>query len=102
MQQDSLVDVDHDTIFHELIYKLKSFTIHPKAIWKQVWDVMILLFVIFSSVQIPLLLAFPDIEPLAPAIQVTLDILFIIDFGMCFRTGFVRPDNEVELEQREV
>ena len=97
-----LTEIKHASIFHQIAHTVRTFTIHPKAVGKQMWDVMILLFVIFSSVQIPLLLAFPDIDPLSPAVQVTLDVLFIIDFGMCFRTGYVRPDNEVELDQREI
>ena len=32
-------------------------------------------------------------------VQITIDIVFLVDFGLSFRTGFVRPDNEVELNQ---
>ena len=97
-----VLHIAHRSFFANLLFYFKTFTIHPKARWKQGWDAMILLFVIFSSVQIPLLLAFPDINPLSPTVQAALDILFIIDFGMCFRTGFVRPDNEIELSHREI
>ena len=85
-----------------LLFRLKTFTVHPKRVWKQVWDIVILLFVVFSSIQIPMLLAFPDMEPLADWVQIALDVIFILDFGLCFRTGFVRADNEIELDQSEI
>ena len=81
--------------------KLRTFTIHPQRTWKQIWDIFILLLVVFSAVHIPLLLAFPDLPDIG-AYQITIDVLFIIDFFLCFRTGFVRPDNEIELEQGKI
>jgi len=84
------------------ISMLKKIVIHPKSVWKQVWDITILLLVVFSSVQIPLLLAFPDMKPLEQVMQVSIDVIFIIDFGFCFRTGFLRPDNEVEMNQVKI
>lgn len=81
---------------------IKTIVIHPKSTWKQVWDIAILLLVVFSSVQIPLLLAFPDMPPLQQFVQITFDVIFLIDFAFCFRTGFIRPDNEVELDQGKI
>ena len=66
---------------------IKTFNIRPRSTWKQIWDIAILLLVVFSSVQIPLLLAFPDMTPLDQALQITLDAIFIVDFGFCFKTG---------------
>lgn len=66
---------------------IKTFNIRPRSTWKQIWDIAILLLVVFSSVQIPLLLAFPDMPPLDQALQITLDAIFIVDFGFCFKTG---------------
>jgi hypothetical protein len=74
-----------------------SFTIHPKSTWKQIWDISILLLVVFSAVYIPLTLAFPDMQELSGPLQASFDFLFLIDFAMCFRTGYIRPDNEVEM-----
>ena len=42
-------------------------------------------------------LAFPDMQELPGPLQATFDFLFLIDFAMCFRTGYIRPDNEVEM-----
>lgn len=85
----------------KLLERIKTFTIHPQRTWKKVWDIFILLLVVFSAVHIPLLLAFPDLPDIGPY-QITIDVLFIIDFFLCFRTGFVRPDNEIELEQGKI
>lgn len=41
---------------------LPKITIHPKSTWKQVWDIMILLLVVFSACYIPLMLAFPNMK----------------------------------------
>ena len=90
-----------DSGSRKLIERLKTFTIHPQRTWKQIWDIFILLLVVFSAVHIPLLLAFPDLPDIG-AYQITIDVLFIIDFFLCFRTGFVRPDNEIELEQGKI
>ena len=80
---------------------IRTFTIHPNRKWKQFWDVCILLLVVFSAVHIPLLLAFPDLPDIG-VWQIIVDVLFIVDFFLCFRTGFVRPDNEIELEQGKI
>ena len=81
--------------------KIRSIVIHPNRKWKQVWDIAILILVVFSAVHIPLLLAFPDL-PDVGVWQVIIDVLFILDFFLCFRTGFVRPDNEIELDQGKI
>jgi hypothetical protein len=81
---------------------LKTYNIHPKSSWKQIWDIAILLLVVFSSIQIPLTLAFPDMIPLEQVAQITIDVIFIVDFGFCFRTGYIRPDNEVEMDQSKI
>ena len=81
--------------------RIRKMSIHPKSTWKQLWDLMILSFVLFSSAQIPLLLAFPDMPEIGP-IQYVIDALFIADFFMCFRTGYIRADNEVEMDQAKI
>ena len=59
--EESATNTSHTTTWWNIC---KTITIHPKSTWKQTWDVCILLLVVFSSVQIPLLLAFPDMTPL--------------------------------------
>ena len=67
---------------------IKKYTVNPKSNWKKMWDIAILMLVVFSSIQIPLLLAFPDMQPLENIVQISIDVIFIVDFGFCFRSKF--------------
>jgi hypothetical protein len=80
----------------------RTFTINPKSSWKQTWDLGILMLVIFSAVYIPVVLALPDMIGVPAVLQASFDFAFLLDFFMCFRTGFVRPDNEIELNQAKI
>ena len=80
----------------------RTFTINPKSSWKQTWDLGILVLVIFSAVYIPVVLALPDMTGVPAVLQASFDFAFLLDFFMCFRTGFVRPDNEIELNQAKI
>ena len=81
---------------------LLSFTIQPKATWKQIWDIALLILVIFSAIYIPLQLALPDMGGIPNVLQVIFDFTFLVDFGFCFRTGYIRADNEVEMDQAKI
>lgn len=80
----------------------RTFTINPKSTWKQTWDIGILMLVIFSAVYIPVVLALPDMTGVPSVLQASFDFAFLLDFFMCFRTGFIRPDNEIELNQAKI
>ena len=77
-------------------------TVHPKNTYKQIWDLFIIVLVIFSAIYIPMTLAFPNMQGINYWLQSTFDFLFLIDFAMCFRTGYIRPDNEVEMDQTKI
>jgi hypothetical protein len=56
--------------------------------WKSLWNIFILLLVMYTVVIIPLNFAFPDL-PESPAIDYTIDVLFILDVIFTFRTAFL-------------
>jgi len=73
-----------------------TYTIDPGSTWKQAWDWMIILFVIYNATVIPLSLAFEDrvSHTAATALFVfdtIVDCLFFLDIVLSFRTEF--PDN---------
>ena len=56
--------------------------------WKRIWNVFILLLVMYTVVIIPLNFAFPDL-PESPALDYTIDVLFIFDVCFTFRTAYL-------------
>jgi len=55
--------------------------------WKQIWNIFIMLLVMYTIVIIPLNFAFPDL-PESAAIDYTIDVLFILDVIFTFRTAY--------------
>ena len=66
--------------------------IHPDAVPKQVWDVLILLLLLYSCFQVPYSMAFDDssTDPRSPAyaVDVLLDVIFMTDVALCFLTAY--------------
>lgn len=71
--------------------------IHPRTPAKELWDVMCIVLVLFSSVEIPLALAFPYMEPMGAVLEAMIDVIFIVDVVLCFRTGYDLRNGEVEM-----
>ena len=59
--------------------------IHPDAIPKQIWDVVILLLLLYSCFQVPYSMAFDDSSTFA---DVLLDVIFMTDVALCFLTAY--------------
>ena len=57
--------------------------------FKKIWTVLILGLVVFTSILIPIQFGFPDGVEDNPALDYTIDILFILDLLICFRTAYV-------------
>ena len=76
--------------------------INPKNGYKQSWDIFIIILVVFSAIYIPYTLALPDGIQVPGILQAIFDFAFLIDFGLCFRTGYVRPDNEIEMDNTKI
>ena len=58
--------------------------------WKRVWNIFILILVMYTVIIIPLNFAFPDL-PEEVAFDYTVDVLFILDVCFTFRTAYVDP-----------
>jgi hypothetical protein len=57
--------------------------------FKKVWTVLILFLVVFTSIVIPIQFGFPDGMADNPGLDYTIDVLFITDLFICFRTAYV-------------
>ena len=86
---------------HTKLYNVTHTVIHPEWASKRIWDYVVLLLVFYTSIQIPMLLAFPDLVEYN-FISYTVDGIFIIDFFLCFRTAYLKPDYTYEIEPAEI
>tara|TARA_A100001015_G_scaffold110070_1_gene122148 strand:+ start:2089 stop:4314 length:2226 start_codon:yes stop_codon:yes gene_type:complete len=77
-------------------------TIHPRNPIKETWDILCLFLVMFSAVEIPLLLAFPDQQGLETTAVAIIDWIFIFDVFLCFRTGYELRNGEIEMHSKAV
>ena len=57
--------------------------------FKKIWTVCILLLVVFTSVLIPIQFGFPEGVEDSPPLDYTIDVLFIMDLVICFRTAYI-------------
>jgi hypothetical protein len=57
--------------------------------FKKVWKVFILALVVFTSIVIPIQFGFPEGMEESPGLDYTIDVLFILDLFICFRTAYI-------------
>jgi CRP-like cAMP-binding protein len=68
--------------------------IHPDAFFKQIWDLLILGLLLYSSFQVPYSMAFDDSTMAADqgsakhVTDLTLDVIFMVDVALCFLTSY--------------
>jgi hypothetical protein len=58
------------------------------------WTVLILTLVVFTSILIPIQFGFPDGVEDNPGLDYTIDILFILDLIICFRTAYINESGD--------
>ena len=67
--------------------------IDPDSFWKQSWDILIMLLLLYSSFQVPYTVVFevdtdPNTSSAADDADVSLDVIFMVDVGLCFLTSY--------------
>jgi hyperpolarization activated cyclic nucleotide-gated potassium channel 2 len=77
-------------------------TINPRNPMKETWDILCLFLVMFSAVEIPLLLAFPDQNGLSATATAIIDWIFIVDVVFCFRTGYELRNGDIEMHSKPI
>jgi len=74
--------------------------INPRHPAKETWDLVCVCLVLFSAVEIPLSLAFPQEPGLEKTIEVLIDWIFILDVCLCFRTGYELKNGDIQLDSK--
>lgn len=71
--------------------------INPTGTFRVLWDVFVMIFVIINVLTIPYKIAFIDSVPLDGLffLDVVMDIYFVCDIGLNFRTGYIDNHGEV-------
>ncbi len=75
--------------------------IHPQALWKTIWNVSMLIIIIFLAVTVQYRIDFEDITPIDWIYLDTLiDFFFIIDMSLNFFTAIEMDSGEVIGDKR--
>lgn len=75
---------------------LPTCVIHPQALWKTLWNVTMLIIIVFLAVTVPYRIAFEDITPIEWIyVDTVTDFCFIIDMILNFFTALEMDSGEV-------
>ena len=69
--------------------------------WKRIWNIMVLILVMYTVVIIPLNFAFPSLDE-TPALDYTIDVLFVIDVVLNFRTAYLDHNGDEVWDLKEI
>lgn len=76
----------------------------PFSRFRTSWDMVILLFVIYTAVTLPIQLAYPDAPDTFNQLadfELVMDILFLVDIGLNFRTSYVQ-NAELNVNKKKI
>ena len=82
--------------------------VHPDAVPKQLWDLLVLLLLIYSCFQVPYSMAFDDPGMYSDktsvmfAVDVLLDVIFMVDVSLCFLTAFYDSKGMLVRDLKEI
>lgn len=72
-----------------------TFPLDPDSTWKQIWDVLVMIFLLFTSFSVPFAIAFdqnpPSLKEAVTAYAVfdlCVDVIFCTDVALCFVTAY--------------
>ena len=70
-----------------IIYNIEHTHTHKTIAWKNHWDFIIIILVLYNAIFIPVAIAFPSYEGESDLVGYFIDTLFIIDIFLSFRTA---------------
>jgi hypothetical protein len=89
--------IDEQLINESLPYGI----IHPQALWKTLWNITMLIIIVFLAISVPHRIAFEDITPLEWIyVDTIIDFLFIFDMSLNFFTAIEMDSGEVIGDRR--
>ena len=101
-EEENYTTLTNASLFHsEEVY---TGVLHPEGPFRVCWDVFMLVLLLYVAVTVPLLTFFDDIEHTDVHIlwDVVVDLLFISDIFLNFRTGYVDSAKILVLDKRLV
>jgi len=97
-------DEDIDAIIFRNLWKNYRM-LPPTSVAKSRWDIVMFIFVFYNSIYIPLELAFEDVIEKHVAhcvIDYLIDIMFVIDMVINFRTTYFNAEQELVLDKKTI
>ena len=83
----------------QVLNKRSKYVIHPNNAYKQYWDILILLLVLFNVVYLPMVFGFPDDVEENYVLNYFTDACFILDIILCFRSGFYTENGQLVMNK---
>ena len=76
--------------------------IHPLSNFHAIWDILISIIIFLTVVTMPLALGWEELNDAFYPMTLTIDILFLIDVGKNFCTGFVDENDAIIMDAKTV
>ena len=73
--------------------------LHP---WKNQWDFLIIVLVLYNAIFIPVAIGFPSYEGESALFGYFIDSLFILDIFLSFRTAYVMENGEINWDPKSI
>ena len=73
--------------------------LHP---WKNQWDFLIIVLVLYNAIFIPVAIGFPSYEGESDLFGYFIDGLFILDIFLSFRTAYVMENGEINWDAKSI
>lgn len=104
MSEHSEVDIDPQAVAMRMMEQ-QSGMISPNSPFRQRWDVFQAFLLLYVAVSVPYRICFDDTAPVLGFwffVDAVLDIYFVVDVFLNFRTAIVTRDGEVVYEHKAV
>jgi hypothetical protein len=86
-----------------IVEKMPRCIIHPQTHWKTVWNIVMLLLIIFIAITVPYRISFEDqTPPVWLYTDIIIDMLFIIDVSMNFFTAIEDDNGELCTDHKKI
>lgn len=86
------------------LVQVRSWMVHPEACWLSVWNVVMLLLMLYSFLIVPYLIAFESVSPSSPwfYVDVAVDSLFFLDILLTLNLAFYDSQQRLVTSRRAV
>ena len=84
--------------------QVQGWVVHPEAPWLPLWNVVMLLLMLYSFLIVPYLIAFENVEPSSPwfYVDVSVDSLFFLDILLTLNLAFYDSEQRLITSRRAI